>query len=73
MFNKEMECLSLDHLRNIQNERLSSLVRRVYSKVPFYKKQYDQIGLTPQALDRGYSRTSRKWTSGNRYKYLWIE
>ena len=45
MYNKEIETLPLDKLRKLQNERLTALVKRVYTKVPFYKKQFDEAGL----------------------------
>lgn len=45
MYNKEIEKLPLDKLRKLQNERLTNLVERVYTKVPFYKKQFDEAGL----------------------------
>jgi phenylacetate-CoA ligase len=45
MYNKEIETLPLDKLRKLQNERLANLVERVYMKVPFYKKQFDEAGL----------------------------
>ncbi len=45
MYNKEIETLPLDKLRKLQNERLTNLVERVYTKVPFYKKQFDEAGL----------------------------
>lgn len=45
MYNKEIETLPLDKLRKLQNERLTNLVENVYTKVPFYKKQFDEAGL----------------------------
>lgn len=47
MFNRAIETLPLDKLRKLQNERLVNLVERVYHKVPFYKKQFDEAGLKP--------------------------
>lgn len=45
MYNKDIETLPLHKLRKLQNERLTNLVERVYTKVPFYKKQFDEAGL----------------------------
>lgn len=47
MYNSKLETLPLDELRALQNARLSSLVERVYQKVPFYKKKFDEKGLKP--------------------------
>ena len=49
-YNKEKEVLSIDELRNLQNQRLSALVKRVYQDVPFYKKQLDQTGIHPEDI-----------------------
>lgn len=50
MYNKELESLPLNKLRKLQNERLRELVSRVYSHVPFYKKQFDEAGITPSDI-----------------------
>ena len=34
-YNKEIETLALPKLRALQNERLTTLVHRLYEKVPF--------------------------------------
>lgn len=47
MYNKKIETLSLDNLRKLQNDRLVALVERLYRDVPFYKAQFDKIGLHP--------------------------
>jgi len=44
-YNKTIETLPLRKLRKLQNERLVQLVNRVYKKVPFYKKQFDEAGI----------------------------
>lgn len=50
MYNKRIEELPLEELRALQNARLSSLVKRVYANVLFYKKQFDSIGLLPEDI-----------------------
>ena len=50
MFNKEIETLGRRKLRQLQNERLVKLVNRLYKKVPFFKKQFDQAGLKPSSI-----------------------
>lgn len=47
MYNKEIETLPLAKLRNLQNERLSLMLQRIYTKVPFYKKKFAELGLKP--------------------------
>jgi phenylacetate-CoA ligase len=50
MYNKKVENLPLEELRKLQNVRLSSLVKRVYNNVPFYKKQFDEKGIHPNDI-----------------------
>ncbi len=50
MYNKEIETLPLDELRMLQNERLVNLVNTVYNNVPFYKRQFDELGLIPSDI-----------------------
>jgi len=37
-------------MRDLQSSRLVALVRRLYRDVPFYKKQFDIIGLSPEDI-----------------------
>jgi phenylacetate-CoA ligase len=50
MYYSKIERMPLEELRAVQNARLSSLVQRVYKDVPFYKQQFDQIGLHPDDI-----------------------
>ena len=50
MYNPEIEQMPLAAMRQLQSDRLVALVRRLYSDVPFYKKQFDAIGLTPEDI-----------------------
>ncbi|MCI4667517.1 MAG: AMP-binding protein [Bacteroidia bacterium] len=50
MYNSRLETMPLEELRALQNARLSSLVKRVYENVPFYKQQFDVIGLHPEDI-----------------------
>jgi len=52
-FNEEMETLSREQIRELQLKRLKQTVRHCMNS-PFYKKRFDEIGLTPddiQTLD----------------------
>ncbi|MCB9264135.1 MAG: AMP-binding protein [Lewinellaceae bacterium] len=46
-FNPEVETLPFDKLRKLQDERLRKLAAYLYARVPFYKKQWDEAGVTP--------------------------
>lgn len=44
------ETLSREDMERLQLERLRSVVRRVYSKVPFYRDLFEQRGIKPTAI-----------------------
>ncbi|MCD4799959.1 MAG: phenylacetate--CoA ligase, partial [Methanosarcinales archaeon] len=49
-----IERMPVDELKAIQEEKLKSLVRYVYNHSPFYKKRFDEAGISPndiQSLD----------------------
>ena len=50
MYNKEIETLPLEKLRKLQNERLKDTINRVYNNVPFYKKAFDEAGISPSDI-----------------------
>lgn len=50
MYNSKIESMPLEALRALQNTRLVSLVKNVYQNVPFYKQQFDAIGLHPNDI-----------------------
>lgn len=50
MYNQKIEAMPLSELRALQNARLSALVHNVYNNVPFYKSQFDKIGLHPEDI-----------------------
>lgn len=50
MYNKEIETLPLNKLRELQNERLQNVINQVYRNVPFYKKTFDAAGLRPSDI-----------------------
>ncbi|MFI3167889.1 MAG: phenylacetate--CoA ligase [Bacillota bacterium] len=47
IFNKERECMSKEEKHAFQSAELIRLVNLVYDKVPFYKKKFDEAGITP--------------------------
>lgn len=46
----DIEKASRDELRHLQDERLRSLVKRVYEHVPFYRKKMDDLGVEPRDI-----------------------
>ncbi|NLP48884.1 MAG: phenylacetate--CoA ligase [Clostridiales bacterium] len=49
-YNPEIEAASPEYLRAIQSAGLIKMVRNCYDNVPFYKAQFDQIGLLPEDI-----------------------
>lgn len=50
IWNKTMECMPREQLRDVQNERLRDVVRRVYEHVPFYRNKMQALGITPMDI-----------------------
>ena len=46
-YNKEIETMAPEQMRELQGERLVALVRRAYDNVPFYRAKMEKAGLTP--------------------------
>jgi phenylacetate-CoA ligase len=49
-YNPDIETMPLPQLRQLQSERLHYLVRYLYERVPFYKKQWDEAGIDPASI-----------------------
>ena len=47
LFNIKMETLPREEIEALQLRRLQDLCARVYANVPFYRKRFDEIGITP--------------------------
>ncbi|TAL17471.1 phenylacetate--CoA ligase [bacterium] len=43
----EKECLDREELTDLQLERLQATLNRVYAHVPFYRKEFDSLGIEP--------------------------
>ncbi len=50
MYNREIETLSIEKLRQLQNTRLGKLINTVYKNVPFYTKKFNEAGLSPSDI-----------------------
>lgn len=46
----EVECSSKEQLKELQSQRLFETVERVYSLTPFYKKKFEERGITPSDI-----------------------
>jgi len=49
-FEPEIECASPEKLREIQSERLKTMIENCYSNVPFYKEKLDEAGIKPEDI-----------------------
>ncbi|MEO1515169.1 MAG: AMP-binding protein [Bacteroidota bacterium] len=50
MYNAAIESMPLPELRLLQNQRFTSLIQRLYQKVPFYKELFDKRGIHPSDI-----------------------
>ncbi|NLH01297.1 MAG: phenylacetate--CoA ligase, partial [Clostridiales bacterium] len=50
IYNREVETMPREKLRELQSERLCAMVKRVYEKVPMYRRRFDEIGLRPEDI-----------------------
>jgi phenylacetate-CoA ligase len=47
IWNKDIECASREQMREIQSQRLTTLVAKVYDSVPFYRSKLKEKGIEP--------------------------
>ncbi len=47
IWDKTAECMPRDQIRALQDQRLATLVKRVYANVPFYRAKMQEAGVTP--------------------------
>ena len=50
IFDREHECMDRKDLEKLQSERLVTLVKRVYDRVPFYRSLFDEKGTAPEKV-----------------------
>jgi len=46
----DKECMERDELEQYQIERLQATLNRVYAHVPFYRKKFDELGISPEDI-----------------------
>ncbi|MDR1940644.1 MAG: phenylacetate--CoA ligase [Clostridiales bacterium] len=51
IYNKLAETMTRNEMRGLQLDRLKKIVKYAYKNVPFYKKQFDDIGLKPSDIE----------------------
>ncbi|MBQ7131767.1 MAG: phenylacetate--CoA ligase [Oscillospiraceae bacterium] len=49
-WNREIECMSREDMKKLQDERLVAQVKHVYENVPYYKNLMDEKGVTPDDI-----------------------
>jgi phenylacetate-CoA ligase len=52
IWNQAMETMPRPEIETLQSERLHQLARRVYERVPLYTQKFDELGLTPDDINR---------------------
>jgi len=50
-WDEELETMSLDNLRKLQEKRLQETVSRAYEKTRFYRQKFDDAGVKPQNIN----------------------
>jgi len=48
---RDKECMDREELEHLQFERLQSTLNRVYGHVPFYRKKFDEAGISPENIE----------------------
>ena len=51
IWNKEAECMSDDDRKILQLKRLKSAVKNAYDNVPYYRKRFDELNITPDDIN----------------------
>ncbi|MCR5156772.1 MAG: phenylacetate--CoA ligase [Butyrivibrio sp.] len=49
-YQPEIECASLEKIREIQSEKLVKQVKHVWDNVPYYRKKMEEKGVTPEDI-----------------------
>lgn len=49
-WNKTKECMNREELKELQLENLKQLVSRLYHDVPFYRNEFQKIGIMPEDI-----------------------
>jgi phenylacetate-CoA ligase len=50
MFEPKIETMKLDEIKKLQQEKLQKMIRYAHDNVPFYKKKFKEIGISPDDI-----------------------
>jgi len=50
IWNKEAECMSNDDRKKLQLGRLQAAIKNAYENVPYYRKRFDEVNITPDDI-----------------------
>jgi phenylacetate-CoA ligase len=50
VFQPEWESMDRKELRKLQSARLRERVEQVYHRVPFYRRRFEEAGITPEKI-----------------------
>jgi phenylacetate-CoA ligase len=50
IWNEEVECMADEDKRKLQLKRLQDVVKRAYENVPYYRKRFDETGISPEDI-----------------------
>lgn len=50
IWNERIETMNREGLKEIQSQRLREMVRYIYANSPFYKKKFDEAGISPDSV-----------------------
>ncbi|MCS3900342.1 phenylacetate--CoA ligase family protein [Methanococcus voltae] len=51
IWNKTIECMEREEMRELQSKRLCETVNRVYYNVPFYRNKMQELGVYPEDIE----------------------
>jgi len=51
-WDKDIECIDEEKLREIQLERLKTTIKRAYEKIPYYRKKFDEAQVSPDDIKK---------------------
>jgi phenylacetate-CoA ligase len=51
IWNQKAECASRQEIQELQLQRLKHIVNVCYERIPFYRNQFDSIGLKPSHIN----------------------
>jgi phenylacetate-CoA ligase len=51
IWNEEAECMSAEEIKELQLQRLQTVVKRAYENVPYYKKRFNELNIKPENIE----------------------